>query len=481
MKFLGQYIQDFIARFRNDVYLEDVASGTIASGGNLGLDSNNKIVKADVADGDITSVVAGTGLSGGGTSGDVTLNVETLNQDTTGNAATATLAADATTLATPRAINGVNFDGSAPITITAAGSTLSDTVTVAKGGTGATSLTNNAILLGNGTGAVEASSHLSYSELSAGIDALVIGDGSTAGVSILTDNAAPLSLTVEANSGTNAAGGDLTLIAGTSTGNAAGGDIIFRSSPTAGSSGASVNVPAEIAVLDNAGNLQIDGGLTVGSTSFVNSSGVVQVATQGTIDHDSLANFVAAEHYRWDNDISGTATIHANNVPSVATTHATAQTGKHKQIFVQNFVDDLGTDKHFMPFKTNIESTQQYQEESCLIAPFDGRVVSVTIGYAQTQNNPTDITVGVETINSGESYANTWTVDETQTETLTGNHHVLHFVFDDAKHFDSTDKIAISIQQAADVQNAERFFWVSTIIEWDYSTALANDEYESTP
>ena len=57
MKFLGQYIQSFIARFRNDVYLEDVASGTIASGGNLGLDSNNKIVKADVpADGDITSI-----------------------------------------------------------------------------------------------------------------------------------------------------------------------------------------------------------------------------------------------------------------------------------------------------------------------------------------------------------------------------------------------------------------------------------------
>ena len=48
MKFIGQFIQDFIARFRNDVYLEDVDAGTIASGGNLGLDSNNKIVKANV-------------------------------------------------------------------------------------------------------------------------------------------------------------------------------------------------------------------------------------------------------------------------------------------------------------------------------------------------------------------------------------------------------------------------------------------------
>jgi len=48
MKFIGQFIQSFIARFRNDVYLEDINSGTIASGGNLGLDSNNKIVKAAV-------------------------------------------------------------------------------------------------------------------------------------------------------------------------------------------------------------------------------------------------------------------------------------------------------------------------------------------------------------------------------------------------------------------------------------------------
>ena len=83
-------------------------------------------------------------------------NVTGSSGSCTGNAATATA------LATARAINGVNFDGSAPITITAAGSTLSDTVTVAKGGTGRTSLADNSLLTGNGTSGIIAESNLTY-------------------------------------------------------------------------------------------------------------------------------------------------------------------------------------------------------------------------------------------------------------------------------------------------------------------------------
>tara|TARA_R100000458_G_C8250551_1_gene227579 strand:+ start:107 stop:1354 length:1248 start_codon:yes stop_codon:yes gene_type:complete len=54
MKWIGQHIWDFISRFRNDVYLEDVNSGTIASGGNLGLDANNRIIKATTPSGGLT-------------------------------------------------------------------------------------------------------------------------------------------------------------------------------------------------------------------------------------------------------------------------------------------------------------------------------------------------------------------------------------------------------------------------------------------
>jgi hypothetical protein len=95
--------------------------------------------------------------------------VSTLNQNTTGSAAT---------LTTPRAINGVNFDGSVAITVTAAAGTLSGTtlnstvvtssltsvgtitagiwtgttISVANGGTGITTVpTNGQIPIGNGS------------------------------------------------------------------------------------------------------------------------------------------------------------------------------------------------------------------------------------------------------------------------------------------------------------------------------------------
>ena len=81
MKFIGQYIQDFIARFRSDVYLEDVSTGTIASGGNLGLDSNNKIVKNTVGGGgttDLTSDVTGVlPIANGGTNSNSAANART--------------------------------------------------------------------------------------------------------------------------------------------------------------------------------------------------------------------------------------------------------------------------------------------------------------------------------------------------------------------------------------------------------------------
>ena len=260
MKWIGQHIVDFIARFRSDVYLEGITTSTETD--MLVVDSNNKVSKraidaitvdvsdfmtngvdnrvvtatgADalnaesgltwdgstlVVDGDaeatsftglwdggtipiakggtgvtssttwlnskITSKADGTfnydgttavapnhdSLAGfvsaehvdwaGASAGTIhSSNIPTLNQNTTGSAAT---------LTTPRTINGVNFDGSGPITVPAAGSTLSDTVTVANGGTGLTTVGANQILTGNATGALTSEANFTF-----GVDRLHIG------------------------------------------------------------------------------------------------------------------------------------------------------------------------------------------------------------------------------------------------------------------------------------------------------------------
>ena len=106
MKWIGQHIWDLISRFRNDVYLEDVSSGTIASGGNLGLDSNNKIVKANVPAEHDAVTLTGTPdyitLSGQ----EITRNQIDLTADVTGVLPSANLDADTAHLSTTQTFTG---------------------------------------------------------------------------------------------------------------------------------------------------------------------------------------------------------------------------------------------------------------------------------------------------------------------------------------------------------------------------------------
>ena len=201
MKFIGQFIQHFISRFKSDVYLENIPSGTIASGGNLGLDSNNKIVKATEATGDITGVTITTDSGGGSAASDTggsadfsilgangvgvtnsgttitavavpgeidhdslnnfvsnehidwtgssageihSTNIPTLNQNTTGSAATLTNERDFRT--NLGSTSTVSFDGSANVSPGVTG-----TLAVGNGGTGNTS--------GNATGLTASTSN----------------------------------------------------------------------------------------------------------------------------------------------------------------------------------------------------------------------------------------------------------------------------------------------------------------------------------
>ena len=116
MRWIGQHIYDLISRFRSDVYLEDISTGTIASGGNLGLDSNNKIVKAASTSHDSVTL-AGTPdyitLSGQ----EITRNAIDLTADVTGVLPVANTAAKVTSIV---AGDGIDVSGATgDVTVTA--------------------------------------------------------------------------------------------------------------------------------------------------------------------------------------------------------------------------------------------------------------------------------------------------------------------------------------------------------------------------
>jgi hypothetical protein len=123
-------------------------SGTVqVVNGGTGISTIMGLVKGNGTNA-MSAAISGTDYLAPTGSAAALTNFPTLNQNTTGNAATATK------LAAPKNINGVAFDGSADITITAAASTLTGTVQVANGGTGISTITG--LVKGNGTNAMSA-------------------------------------------------------------------------------------------------------------------------------------------------------------------------------------------------------------------------------------------------------------------------------------------------------------------------------------
>jgi len=87
MKWIGQHIWDFVSKFRNDVYLENLSETT--QDHIVSVDANGKLYKQDKATGDITGVtLAGDSGSASDTSGNVDLTIAGGNAITTAGSST---------------------------------------------------------------------------------------------------------------------------------------------------------------------------------------------------------------------------------------------------------------------------------------------------------------------------------------------------------------------------------------------------------
>jgi hypothetical protein len=216
-----------------------------------------------------TGAVTGSNLSGTNT-GDQT--------NITGNAATATA------LQTARAINGVSFDGTAAITVTAAGSTLSDTVTIAKGGTG--QITAQAALNALLPSQAGASGKNLQSD---GTNVSFVADagGTVTSVSVSTANG--VSGTVATSTTTPAI--SLTLGAITPTSVAASGSVTGSNLSGTNTGDQTISITGDVTAAGSTGTLtasvtKINGtslaGLTTGLLKNTTTTGVPTIAVSGT-------------------------------------------------------------------------------------------------------------------------------------------------------------------------------------------------------
>jgi len=482
MKWIGQHIYDLISRFRSDVYLEDIDTGTIASGGNLGLDSNNKIVKATISSG--SGDMTGVDLTG---TLPITIGSET---NTTSGDYSSTIGINVG--------NGINIDGGDLVTNDSEiDHDQLDNFTADEHFTQANITTVGTIGTGTWQGTAVASAYLDADTAHLSTDQTFTGSKTFGGARNIFDgdrNATPgdgavihvdshdVTDTNTSASGTAAMYTHVNienprlLASNASVTTTDASTLYIKGAPLASTNQTITNAYA--VYVDN-GDVFIEDDLYLESTLKFDSASLsaVQTSTESFADNDTSLMTSAAI----DDRINAADT----------TVHATAQTGKSYRIYNMNFRDDIATTKHYLPLKGILEQLALTREEVSELAVTDGRVASITLRVENLNTHSGDavITFGIETNIAGVSYDNTgggagsaWTIIETEALTAahTDDDHVFHYVFDTAKHWDSTDMWAVSIESDVDMAGTNERFFVTVVVEDDWSTYLAGSSRELT-
>jgi len=181
---------------------------------------------------------------------------------------------------------------------------------------------------------------------------------------------------------------------------------------------------------------------------------------------------------------SGTVTSIGNLTGEVVSTNRATTIAKQKEIYFNNFDDKIGTTQLYIPFKSANEQTLPFAEEAAFLTPTDGRVVSVTVrGHIITGSG--EVTVSVRTFGLNASVSTSFTIEESKAHDINtaDDHHAFHFVFDNAKHFESGELVAIGIKSDTNIDGfpATSFWYATTVVEYDWANQgfTAHQEYDS--
>ena len=238
----------------------------------------------------------------------------------------------------------------------------------------------------------------------------------------------------------------------------------------------------QTSVTGNAGTATalVSGDQTIGGDLTV-SGGVITRGSSDNLDVVSgrILKLTHADNY--DAQIGNATnqdTLVVNGVDQTVTINGSLY-AKQLDVFNQSFHDDLSTTKHYLPWSGTLEqSSNTYQEEVAMIAPCGGRIVSCTV-RTNSITGSGNMTIGIQTREAGAAVGSGWVSEETEVLAITStdDNHVFHFVFDNAKHFEAGELIAMSIQNSSDL-SSYTYWYTTTVVEWDWNDLLGTSSGE---
>ena len=160
--------------------------------------------------------------------------------------------------------------------------------------------------------------------------------------------------------------------------------------------------------------------------------------------------------------------------------------GNQREVYQCSFEGLRNTTKNYLPLASTDENTTAFTEENCIIVPTDGRVVSVTVRPTIVNSytaGDLDITVETQPLNVSAT-GTTFTQEEEKTLSIGSSdaNHAFHLVFDNDKHFETGELLAIGISYAAGYSPpASQYWYVTAVIEynWREQGFTAQGEYDA--